>query len=207
MQVNYENQALYHPSFFQSYGENEDSTTWMKKMDCLQKEYTGGNDTGIHYDQHQIQQMKTILNPLLETPFNNTRPNLLFYAFYSRKNVDLLDILLIQTVAKWSGHKIGKQSDVDLIQTMTLIYDEYVHDIDDYRYSIEYTNSYIKKEITRLNNLVVDEAVPIIINQVEAYLKYLNLINSPRQLLQQPINTSVTGTRSYKSINELYSNL
>lgn len=206
-QVKMYNEAMFHPSFFQSRSgrleQNDPSDQWVKSL------HTASNFTvplaksgEPRYSRNDVIKMIHALKPMKQRADNNTMPSLLFIGFFSQENVKHLHILIIQTVKKWSGATVGKQDDTTLLQLMNTIYERYAHHIDEFQASKNYVNEYISKEITRLNSLVVDDAVPIIINGVEQHKKYLEHMYTPRTL-EQPKFASITGTKLYRTFEDL----
>jgi hypothetical protein len=55
----------------------------------------------------------------------------------------------------------------------------------------------MKKEISRLNDLVLKDTVPRILSEIAQYKKYLQDIDKIRTPVKLPINTSVIGTKLY----------
>jgi hypothetical protein len=210
-QVKLQNQALYHPSFFQSRSGrlstagNDDK--WFNKTNKLNNSSNFTSPIARPgeqvYTRNDILSLKQTLKPMLLKSDNNTLNTLLFLGFFSENNVKVLHYLLITTVKKWSGYTIGKQSDTTLIQIMDTVYEKFAQNIDEFTPSKTYVNEFIGNEIQRLNSLVVDEAVPIIINGVEQHKSYIVQLEKPR-ILQNPKFESITGTKVYRSFDDLF---
>ena len=61
-----------------------------------------------------------------------------------------------------------------------------------------YTN-----EVARLNQLVIDTIVPLICSQLQQYISYLQDSSRGLQPIPRSINTSVTGTKQFRSITNI----
>lgn len=147
------------------------------------------------------------LNPVIDKTLINVQPTLLFYVFFSRENISTLQKNLRYSVNKWSGYHIGNQSVEELVILMENVYSSYARNIDEQRAPSKVLLKFIKTEIGRLNELVVSQAVPIIIDKIEQHVAYLKAVETPRSAasLARPINTNITGTTVYRTPSELYS--
>ena len=59
-----------------------------------------------------------------------------------------------------------------------------------------------RKEIHRLNELVINETVPDIVSQLQQYKDYLRDINTA-PFIENPQNVSIKGQREYRSVTEV----
>lgn len=161
-------------------------------------------------------------DPILNTSLNNNTgvgsrsvsgglgtglPSLLYAFFMSKANLALLQKQLRYVVFKWSGYHIGDQSALNLALAMESIYETYAKHIDESRTSSKVLFKWINKEITRLNELLINECAPNIINNVEQHMSYMNSVQHPTSdaSLARPIDTRVTGTMEYRDINDIMS--
>lgn len=153
----------------------------------------------------QIQTIKSKLNPIIIQSTNNIIPDLLFYFFFSESNVDNLQKKIKYTVNKWSNFNIGDQSLTELIVVMEGIFIEYAKHLDDKHTppSILFRN--IQNQLNILNQFVIKETVPIIINNVEQHVAFLDEFENKAttKTFERPINTNLTGTMIYRSTNDL----
>jgi hypothetical protein len=135
----------------------------------------------------------------------NIIPNLLFATFFSERNVEILQYLIIQTVHIWSSknYNIGKQSEVTLLQIMDEVYEDYAQHVDEFSIPRLQLKKFILREVGRLNELLVEVAVPIIINGIEQHKKYLQLSTRIPLNLITPSYTGITGTKEYRSFDDL----
>lgn len=133
---------------------------------------------------------------------------LLTFLFFSQDNINNIQKLIRMTVYKEMNKVIDDQSINDLMVIMRSIflsYSEHPKLIDSSMSEKEkkhllilYTN-----EVDRLNNLVINECVPLVSSQLQQYLTYLHDASSPLQVMEKPISTSVTGTKSFRSQTQI----
>lgn len=83
-------------------------------------------------------------------------------AFLSSDNVDAIQEKLAATAYEKTGHRIGRQSDVELKLIMESVYDGFG---DAYA-------SNVRKEVKRLNKIVLEIVEAQVVTGIEAYLKY-----------------------------------
>lgn len=107
--------------------------------------------------------------------------------FFSKKNLEWLHANIRYTVYITNKTVISKQRDSELLECMRRIYLQNSNNPE--------SKEGIKIELLRLNNLVIADIVPRILNgiiQNNIYLKDIEKIKVPIQL---PLNTAVTGTK------------
>ena len=129
---------------------------------------------------------------------------LLTFLFFSDKNVENIQKIIRMNVYKYSKQVIDNQSNTELLIVMRsifLAYSEHPQLIDETmseevkkKLLLDYTN-----EVDRLNQLVINICVPLIVSQLQQYIVYLEDASSPLKVMEKPQNTSVTGTRNYRS--------
>jgi len=100
--------------------------------------------------------------------------------FFSDKNIDLINKLLILTVYKKSNglYKISYQDKKSLLIVMRYIFIEYAKHLP---YNIE-------KQIYDLNKITVMDILPNVLTNIRQKIDYIKEINNPRQLLPLPVN-------------------
>jgi hypothetical protein len=113
-------------------------------------------------------------------------PNALSRTFFSNDNMERIQNQVVNEVYKKSQKKISKQSYQELQIIMKSIYLQYSRNLP--------TN--IEDQVFTLNKYVVDECVPIIVNNVLQYNKYIQDITSPIPVMPRSINASSKGDRS-----------
>lgn len=129
---------------------------------------------------------------------------LLTFLFFSEDNITNIQNLIRMTVYKEMKKVVDNQSNTDLMVIMRsifLAYSEHPKLINESMSEKErkhllvlYTN-----EVDRLNQLVVNECVPLVISQLQQYLTYLHDASTPLQVMEKPVSTSVAGTKNYRS--------
>ena len=114
--------------------------------------------------------------------------NSLNTVFFSKENINLLqDIIRHQVYLQTNKkHIIGRQSDIQLKLIMRSIYFQYSK-------NLQYD---IKKQIRRLNELVVQECIPKIITGIEQYLTYKKDVSGLSVPLERPKYLSSAGTKT-----------
>jgi hypothetical protein len=129
---------------------------------------------------------------------------LLTFLFFSRQNIENIQKLIRMLVFKHTKEVIDDQSTTELLVIMRSIFlayskhpkllDESMSDTERKELLIQYTN-----EVNRLNELVIDSTVPVIVSQLQQYLIYLSDASSPLRVMEKPLSTSVKGTKNYRS--------
>lgn len=203
----------FHPAIFQNVNnENvkfEGLIKWKSPDQIVERgqfsETSSVPGSGFH--RKEIEQLKSALRPIVERPLDNTLPNLLFYSFFSRKNLDFLQNGLQRSVHNFSGRIIGEQSEQELEVLMQKVYTENSHNIDEYNTPRNSVTEYIRNEVLRLDELVVNFAVPIIINEMEQYIKFQKDFRKPfsTKSLDRPQSSSISGTKMYRNISDIHS--
>jgi hypothetical protein len=98
-------------------------------------------------------------------------------AFFLRENIEIIQNAIIRNVAKKSKYLISRQKEDDIILLMNGIYN-------DYSRNLPYD---LKEQILDLNDKVVNFVTPWLINEVEAYQRYLIDSNTPLRPPELPI--------------------
>ena len=117
-------------------------------------------------------------------------------AFLSQENLDYLQDRIRFEVYKRSNHKhvIGRQSDIDLQIIMRSVY---------FQYAKNQSNN-IKQQVKELNELVIQEAVPKIMSQIEQYQYYLVDASSLPMPLAHPENMNSAGRKQLPSVTRTF---
>lgn len=122
--------------------------------------------------------------------------------FFSHKNIQNLQHLLRLVVYKESGYKVDNQSVQELLVIMRSIFLQYSKNPGNPPSSTseqqkrKFFNLY-KSEIHRLNQLVVNEAVPLIVSQTQQLIDYYRDASVPALPNELPKNVNIKGTRQY----------
>lgn len=124
--------------------------------------------------------------------------SILSRVFFHPKNVDLIQKqIIIEVFRRTDGaYLIEKQNEEDLQVIMRSMFIQHARNVP----------GNIRGQIKELNNLVVDDIVPNIISEVNAYLGYLERTFQPRQIMSLPENVSITGTRTLPSVTRIWNN-
>lgn len=115
--------------------------------------------------------------------------------FFSRLNINEIQTRIRNEVLRLSTEKylIDEQDETNLVVVMRSIYQKYGRSENDPKY--------FKESINYLNDIVVKETVPSIINSIKSHIKYLEFVSKPyggsENLLPQPQAVSISGTKNY----------
>lgn len=226
---NLDNFNIGHPSFFQNPLKdkeilaNLDKAKFTNPLEMWQNKVSFDTDKSndnteslsgytIKYDikdpplsKQELDKLKDSLDPVIFETLNNCEPNLLFYTFFSKENIANLQKTIRFTVNKWSGYHIGDQSIVELVLVMEHIFSTRARLIDENRAPSKVLFKHNYNEIYRLNELVVNEAVPIIVDKVNQHMQYVEKVENPlsSKSLARPEDTRITGTKLYRASTDL----
>ena len=116
--------------------------------------------------------------------------------FFSKQNVEWVQLHLRYAVYKASGNVISNQSEQELLLIMRAVY---------LQESINPANaSGYKKELLRLNNRVIHGIVPKLVKEVEMYQKYLkDALRNPVPMIDRPIHVSSAGTKGNAGFSDV----
>jgi hypothetical protein len=101
-------------------------------------------------------------------------------AFFLRENIEIIQNSIIRNVAKKSKYLISRQKEDDIILLMNGIYHDYAR-------NLPYN---LKEQIQELNERVVNFVTPWLINEVEAYQRYLIDANTPLRPPELPLKVA-----------------
>lgn len=138
--------------------------------------------------------------------------NVLSTLFFSKDNLQNIQHLLRYIVFKQSGDIIDNQSENDLLIVMRSVFLSYPNFPPDLppnatRQQREYVRGLYRAEIFRLNDIVVNEAVPKITSQLRQYKDYIRDSQSSLQVMDTPQNVSTAGQRQYRSVTQVLTGL
>lgn len=108
--------------------------------------------------------------------------------FLSEKNINLIQLKIINIINNKYKYKISKQSKNELIIIMRSIYLNNA------------TNNYsnkqdIKNELNKLNNLVISYCIKNIVNNIKSHELYLKKINNDLTPINLPTSTNIKGDK------------
>ena len=108
--------------------------------------------------------------------------------FLSQKNINLIQIKIINIVNNEYKYKISKQSKNELIIIMRSVYLN--NAINNYKNKTEF-----KTELNHLNNLVISYCVKNIVNNIRSHELYLKKINNDLNPNELPTSTNIKGDK------------
>jgi len=114
--------------------------------------------------------------------------NLMSQIFLSQKNINLIQIKIINIINNEYKYKISKQSKNELIIIMRSVYLN--NATNNYKNKTEF-----KTELNRLNNLVVTYCVKNIVNNIKSHELYLKKINNDLNPIDLPTTTNIKGDK------------
>ena len=116
--------------------------------------------------------------------------------FFSADNIDLIQNELKQGVYQKTDNKyvIDRQSDTELLVIMRSIY---LQNSKNLPYEI-------KKQVIKLNQLVLNYCIPNVISGILSYNKYIQDIDNPIVPLELPQNVHSAGTKTLKSVSSIF---
>ena len=129
---------------------------------------------------------------------------LLTFLFFSSENIENIQKLIRMLVYKETKQVVDNQSNTELLVIMRsvfLAYSEHPKLIDETMSQEEKDHliTLYTDEVHRLNQLIIDTCVPIVVSQLQQYLVYLYDASTPLKIMEKPLSTSVSGTKNYRS--------
>lgn len=117
--------------------------------------------------------------------------------FFSLQNIQELQRLLRYNVYVNTNkkHIIGNQDETELVIIMRGIYLQYSKTPENY--------SLYKKEIERLNGLVITYLLPDLISNIEQYLGYIRDSTQNYIPMDRGVNPSIKGERTLRSVSDV----
>ena len=133
---------------------------------------------------------------------------LLTFLFFSKDNINNIQDIIKMLVYKETKQLIDNQSIIELqivMRSIFLSYNEHPKLLDPGMSTEEKTIliKQYKNEVDRLNQLVIDTVVPLIISQMQQYFDYIKDASQPRQFMPHPISDSISGTRQFRSVTSI----
>lgn len=133
--------------------------------------------------------------------------NLFSSVFFSKENVENLQKLIRYAVFKQTNEIIDNQSESELLIIMRSIFLSYPNFPPEFNKEMrteqkEYLKQEYKKEVNRLNEIIINETVPDIITQIKQYKDYIRDSNRV-SYIETPKDTSIKGQRQYRSVTEV----
>lgn len=133
---------------------------------------------------------------------------LLTNLFFSDLNVQSVQKLIRLQVYKTINVVIDDQSVDELLIVMRSIYLQFSRHppLLTAEQPIEIQQKIIKKtveQVERLNKLVVDEVVPLVISGVKQHIAYLKDASQPPEFMEKPVSDSIRGQRELRSVTSV----
>lgn len=117
-----------------------------------------------------------------------TERNIISDLFLSEKNINLIQLKIINFIREKYNYTISKQSKNELLIIMRSIY------LNNCTNNFSNKNE-IKKELNKLNNLVINYSTNNIIKNIKSYELYLDKINNDLNPIDLPKPTTVKGDK------------
>ena len=202
--------SIFHPSIFQKpafdvaldkdralVDEVDPATMWGSEQSP-----TGDSKP---FTRREKQQLLSGISLCMNLNINKDLLPLLLPMFMSKRNLENLQDALIAAVQRYSGHIIGRQSDMELARAMLAIYESQARNVNETLLPKAQVVKHIRDEICRLNGLVLADIVPGVVNAVEQHLSFITAQENPRpaESLSRPINTNTKGLAQYRSPSEI----
>lgn len=141
---------------------------------------------GQVYDEYQLHKPKSRKGYAYQALRGVQQVSPFAELFFSKENVDELQRQIRYQVYLQSGKRIPFQNEDDVVVAMRGIY---------IQYSTNPTNpSDYPKAIMDLNKQVIDTVLPGMVTTINQYVTYLSDAFQPRQIIDNPVNTSTKGT-------------
>lgn len=190
-----DSQPVYHPSFFQTNLKEHGSKikiTDMEEYKIYRNDLVDGKpreDQDMTYLEHYKTPYKGILGTTQElSSFSKL--------FFSKENLSWVQKNIRYLVYNISNkYIISEQDETNLLIVMKAIYLQNSRNPD--------KSSMYKKEILRLNGLVLNEVVPDILSKIQQYRGYLSDISKIQEPISLPVNMSITGTKSNRGPSDV----
>lgn len=110
-------------------------------------------------------------------------------AFFSRENMNSVQVQLRDRVRCKTGYTIGRQSDESLVIIMRAIFALHTQNV--------LRTEDVAQEVARINELVLAEIVPMAAGNLAQYLGYLRDASQTYAPMPRGINTSRRGTDTF----------
>ena len=108
-------------------------------------------------------------------------------SFFSRFNTEYLHSGIVKNVSSKTGMNIDRQSDGDLRALMVRVYNNNVMD--------PYSVGSISAQVTRMNDLVVQEASKTIQTGILQQLSFMDYVTRNPVPLEMPVSTTTYGNK------------
>jgi len=202
---------MYHPVLFQEHTKKETellkdnrSTKYITEeiMELLNNDIISSLNTSILKKQINIPTNKGIktkraMRGIIEE-------TLLSDLFFSKLNIFNIQKLIKYNVYTISGLYIDTQPEIELLDIMTSIYLQYKEHppiVNDTNKLDNILKQKYKNEIDKLNKIVVDTSVPIVLTYIKQHLAYLRDIQTP--MYSERLNKATREERILKTVTQV----
>ena len=133
---------------------------------------------------------------------------LLTFLFFSERNIQNIQNIVRMLVYKEMNQVIDNQSTNELLVIMRSIFLEYsahppLIDASTPESQKQKLFGMYTREVSRLNEIVINEIVPKIVSQLQQYLDYLRDASTQPYQMETPKNVSIAGERQYRSVTQV----
>jgi hypothetical protein len=208
-----QNQTVFHPSIFESVqkdipGDKRTLLSVRKQRGQrlndadLQKLQSPGR-YAVTSDDSLVSSVNT--GYLFKNLYGNT---LLTDLFFSEQNISNIQNLIRLLVHKETNYIIDNQSVTELLVIMRSIFLEYhahpplINNTMSNQQKQELYKKYTN-EVSRLNEIVLNQVVPKVVSQLQQYLDYLRDASQQPYQIETPKFESITGERQYRSVTQV----
>lgn len=167
-------------------------------------------DPNIMWYRSSVQRVDARLDALREryTPLQVTTvremPSLLYNAYFSKENLMYIQKALQLQVKQVSGYSVPMQDPDALLVFMVNVYTDHARHVNEETTPIMTIITETRREIQRLNAIVLASVVPTVIVNVESLKRTVERINNPaKELPPMPVSTSLKGTIEYRPIDDI----
>lgn len=139
---------------------------------------------------------------------NQYSDTLLTQMYFSDTNIGNIQQLIRYLIYKKTNIVIDKQSYNELLTVMRSIFLEYsahppIIENDMTTQQKQQILPLYTKEVSRLNEIVLNDAVPRIESQMSQYINYLRDISELPKPIERSTNSSIKGQRQYRSVTQV----
>ncbi len=199
-----------HPSLFQEVPVTPKPLPTAKELDLLRADflkapkYEDGRPNVFGLDNKVLKGASNTLANDNSIVLSHVEKSTLTLAFFSKQNVENLQVLIKNAVKLETGLVIDEQSNNELLLVLKYIFITYSNPPPPFTIRLsQQEKTQLSKiytaEIDRLNNLVVKYIVPRVVSELESHILYLRDASAPISIIEQPENVSAKGTRNYRS--------
>jgi len=151
----------------------------------------------------RLEALKAKYTPLQVTTIREM-PTLLYNAYFSKQNMIYIQKALQLQVRQVSGYSVPIQDPDALLIIMVNVYKDHARHINEDTTPIMTIIQETRKEIQRLNAIVLTVVVPTVIVNVESLRRTVERIENPGSVLPpMPVSTSLKGTIEYRPIDDI----